>query len=196
MKFSPLIWQLLNSVKSTVKILSIFVAFFENMNFTFYPFLCRPSGRLLKMVGTSNFNTINSIKNYYKSTISSRKNCTIREATFLQKLVGTNFSQPSLYVPSVLLLPTPHPLEKGHLLYCMQGLHYEFKSMGARNYMAVITTMQWMQQEIKSDKNLWYTYSEKATKIWQNLQTCFDAKSNFKKFVHFFIVFLWPSQNT
>ena len=34
-----------------------------------------------------------------------------------------------------------------------------------------------MQQEIKSDKNLWYTYSEKATKIWQNLQTFFEITS-------------------
>ena len=34
-KSSPSIWHLLHSVKSTVKILSIFVAFSENINFTF-----------------------------------------------------------------------------------------------------------------------------------------------------------------
>ena len=33
MKSSPSIWHLLHNVKSTVKISSIFVAFFENMNF-------------------------------------------------------------------------------------------------------------------------------------------------------------------
>ena len=33
MKSSPLIWWLLHTVKLTVKILSIFVAFSENMNF-------------------------------------------------------------------------------------------------------------------------------------------------------------------
>ena len=35
MKSSPLIWHLLYNVKSTVKILSIFVAFLENMNFIY-----------------------------------------------------------------------------------------------------------------------------------------------------------------
>ena len=34
MKSSPSLWQLLNNVKSTVKISSILVAFLENMNFT------------------------------------------------------------------------------------------------------------------------------------------------------------------
>ena len=33
-KSSPSIWHLLHTVKSTMKILSIFVAFLENMNFT------------------------------------------------------------------------------------------------------------------------------------------------------------------
>ena len=33
MKSSPSIWHLLHNVKSMVKILSIFVAFLENMNF-------------------------------------------------------------------------------------------------------------------------------------------------------------------
>ena len=33
MKSSPLIWHLLHNVKLTVKILSIFVAFLENINF-------------------------------------------------------------------------------------------------------------------------------------------------------------------
>ena len=33
MKSSPLIWHLLHNVKSTVKILLIFVAFLENTNF-------------------------------------------------------------------------------------------------------------------------------------------------------------------
>ena len=33
-KSSPSIWHLLHNVKSRVKILSIFVAFLENMNFT------------------------------------------------------------------------------------------------------------------------------------------------------------------
>ena len=33
MKSSPLIWRYVVNVKSTVKILSIFVAFLENMNF-------------------------------------------------------------------------------------------------------------------------------------------------------------------
>ena len=32
-KYSPTIWRTLQNVKSTVKILSIFVAFLENMNF-------------------------------------------------------------------------------------------------------------------------------------------------------------------
>ena len=36
-KSSPLIWHLLHNVKSTVKILSIFVAFLENMNFKNVP---------------------------------------------------------------------------------------------------------------------------------------------------------------
>ena len=36
MKSSPLIWQLLRTVKLTVKILSIFVSFSENVNFTYY----------------------------------------------------------------------------------------------------------------------------------------------------------------
>ena len=35
MKSSPSIWQLLHTVKLAVKILSIFVAFSENVNFTF-----------------------------------------------------------------------------------------------------------------------------------------------------------------
>ena len=36
MKSSPSIWHLLHSVKSTVKISSIFVAFLENMNFKYW----------------------------------------------------------------------------------------------------------------------------------------------------------------
>ena len=35
MKSSPLIWSYVVNVKLTVKILSIFVAFLENMNFTY-----------------------------------------------------------------------------------------------------------------------------------------------------------------
>ena len=35
MKSSPSIWRYLVNVKSTVKISSIFVAFFENMNFKY-----------------------------------------------------------------------------------------------------------------------------------------------------------------
>ena len=37
MKSSPSIWRLLHSVKSTVKISSIFVLFLENKNFTEMP---------------------------------------------------------------------------------------------------------------------------------------------------------------
>ena len=36
MKSSPLIWRLLHTVKLTVKILSIFVAFLENVNFNIH----------------------------------------------------------------------------------------------------------------------------------------------------------------
>ena len=48
MKSLPSIWYYVVSVKSTVKISSIFVAFLENMNFTLHS--------LLVSIGTNNWN--------------------------------------------------------------------------------------------------------------------------------------------